>query len=198
MGRVYGESTFGDSLYGVTKYLDGATALTGGATSSASGVFVIDGSANTVVATSATASAAVEVYDGLASGGGSAVGSTATAYRTRNVSATIAASITSASASLQFLSNGEAHSTPAASTTSTGERIAIGTASVTATSGFDASANATYQPTLAISNASALTADSQRIHQGSGISRPALVFDATGRFKYEPQEPEYEIWTEVS
>jgi hypothetical protein len=102
------------------------------------------------------------------------------------------------SASLQFLSNGEASVSVSASTDSTGERIAIGTASVTATSGFDASANATYQPTLDISGQAAVTAESQRIHQGSGVSSPALVFDATGRFKYEPQEPEYEIWTEVS
>lgn len=197
MGRVYGESTFGDSYFGVTKYLDGVSAPAGSATSSASGVFVIDGTANTVIATSATASAAVEVYDGLASSGGSAVGSTATAYRTRNVSATSSATATG-TASLQFLSNGNGTVTASASTDSTGERIAIGTASVTATSGFDASANATYQPTLDLSGTITATSAGQRIHQSAPVIGGALVFDATGRFKYEPQEPEYEIWTEVS
>lgn len=127
MARGYGIANFGDGNYGVTTYVDatasgsvvattsviggkvyyGSAAFSASSDGSAVGVFVIEGSSQDVTAVSTTASAAVEVFDGLASMGGSAVGSTASGTKVIQGSATVVAGVTLAEASLQFITNGK-------------------------------------------------------------------------------------------
>ena len=129
-GRGYGTSDYGQSLYGVTLYLDGvATVSASASVASLTGEFVIEGSANTVQGTSSVASAAVEVFDGLASGGGSAAGSTVSAERIQLGSATSAGSA-STTASLQFITNASGSTAATATLTSAGLRVPEGSATI--------------------------------------------------------------------
>jgi hypothetical protein len=122
MARTYGEANYDTGLYGVTTYIDAVIAGSAASASTADGVFLIDGSVNDIVGTSATASAAIEVYDGMAHFGASAVGTTATGYATRNASALSSPSATG-SALLQFVTNAEASTSATSAVTSAGERI---------------------------------------------------------------------------
>lgn len=219
MARTYGQSTYGDSLYGVTNFVDGvataspsasnsgsaeviylsdATISASASVSSPTGEFMVDATANTIQGTSSTASAAIEVFDGLASGGGSAVGSTASGTRVREASATSTASL-STTASLQFITNASG--------------------SVTASAGFDAVAfkttntGALIEPTAELTSscvieavgASTVSASANIVIIGQYTAKGAAntvqtvsTFTSSGREKWEPLADTPEVWTRIA
>lgn len=207
-GRGYGTSDYGQSLYGQTLYLDGVATVSATATPSASanrvriadssvgaiasvssptGEFMIDASANTIQGSATTASAAVEVFDGLASGGGSAVGSTATGTRVREVSAPSSASA-SATASLQFITNASASVSASASNTAACERVRLVSKQIDGQSAFSASGNITAVGSASSSGTASIVVDfiRERSVAANTVQTVSTFASVDGREKWEP------------
>jgi len=218
VSRGYGIANYGDGKFGVTTYVDasasasvtasttiiggevfyGSTAISASASGVAAGVFVIEGSAQNVTAVSTVASAAVEVFDGLASMGGSAVGSSGSATRVREASASIEVGLTS-SASLQFITNASADTSASASVTASAERVALGLGGVAATTTVSASANITARGVSLFEPSS--TTSINYIRERSVAVTPVVMLSlvvASGIEKWEKITPANEVWTPIA
>jgi len=220
-GRGYGISDYGQSLYGETKYLDGIAAVSATASntsacerialgsaslsasssvSSPTGEFMVDASANTIQATSATASGAVEVFDGLASGGGSAAGSTASGTRVREVSATSTAS-SSNSASLQFITNAVASGSASATPSISYERVREFAPEISGTCTFDASANFTVVNSATVTALSAtdnVNYIRERNTSGQTVQGVLAFASVDGREKWERLPYTSTDWSDIA
>mgnify|MGYP003644879926 CR=1 FL=1 len=219
MSRGYGIANYGDGKFGVTTYVDasasvsvtasttviggevfyGSAAISALTSGAAAGVFVIEGSAQDATAVSTVASAAVEVFDGLASMGGSAVGSGGSATRVREASAAIVAGITSATASLQFITNARADTSASASGTALAERVALGRGEGVATTTVSASANITAHGVSLFESSSA--ASINYIRERNVAVAPVVILSlvvANGIEKWEKITPANEVWTPIA
>lgn len=218
MARGYGVANFGDGNYGVTTYVDavasgsvsatvtviggevfyGSSSISAFASGSASGVFVIDAAVQDITAVSATASAAVEVFDGIASMGGSAVGSSVAGTRVREAAA-LASSSASGSAELQFITNAAASTSMQSAMTAAGIRVALGHAEYSMQSEFLASGNITAVGYAAPSPVSSLTITYIR-ERSIGVNTvlaQSVVIPVAGREKWESFTPTSELWTQI-
>jgi hypothetical protein len=218
VSRGYGIANYGDGKFGVTTYVDasasasvtaltaviggevfyGSTAISASTSGVAAGVFVIEGAAQDATAVSTVASAAVEVFDGLASMGGSAVGSSGSAIRVREASAATAVGITSATASLQFITNASADTSASASVTALAKRVALGLGGVAVTTTVSASANITAHGVSLFEPSS--TTSINYIRERSVAVAPVVMLSSVmvnGIEKWEAFTPVSETWTTI-
>lgn len=218
-GRGYGIANYDTGLYGVTTYIDavatgtasasvsavggevfyGDALISASSTTASAGVFVIEGAANTIQGTSSLASAAVEVFDGLASMGGSAVGSTGSGTRVREVSATSSASA-SLTASLQFITNASGSTACSASTTAACIRARLADGSITGLSGFDASANITAVGEATPQGQASVSINyiRERSVAANAIQGVSAFASVDGREKWEPISYTPITWSEIA
>lgn len=199
MAFAYGDAVFGYGYYSATKYIDGAASIAAtSATSSPTGTFVIEGTANTIQGTSSTASAAVEVYDGLALAGASAVGSTATGVRVQSASATSSASASNSAAGIR-IGEGSSVIDATAAFTSAGLRIGEGAATSAATT--TTSANAVFSITVSVSFSGQATIPAVnyiRYLPFSASTSASASFTASGVEKWEPIGTTSTTWATIA
>ena len=220
-GRGYGTSDYGQSLYGQTLYLDGVATVSASATPSATcnrvaladssiaatasvssptGEFMIDAAANTIQGTSSVASAAVEVFDGLASGGGSAAGSIASGTRIREASATAAASASN-TASLQFITNASGSTAASASVAISYERVRLvaptvnGQCTFTATANYDVIASSTITGAASLDNVNWIR---ERNAESNVVQGTGSFASTNGREKWESITTGSQSWDTIS
>ena len=216
-GAVYGGYNYGDGYYSATKYVDavatatasanvtptgnriqpGDASISASASGTADSVFVIDASAQTIQGTATTASAAVEVFDGLASGGGSAAGSTATGIRVQNASATASPSAT-VSADAQRI--GEADSSVAASASITAAGLRIGDSASLIEASTSGSVSGVFIVAAQAEVATSLNIDVNyiRLRFVSGSTTITGTMTATAIEKWEPISTDSQTWDTIS
>lgn len=192
----YSTGTYGVRAFGVDGAVTDAISLAEvSSTNVVSAEVVRDATASTSATTLLT-SDSVYVVDALATAS-IASANTAAGEVIYLGGATVSAGVTSATASLQFLTNAEANDSVTATVSSSGVRVGESGANVLPAATATCDGFGTLAGVSAASSVSSFTSSGLRVRESSGIITGTNTFTASGLYKYEPVAKDNEAWAVV-